>query len=77
MKRIAGIAHKFLGCEEHILMSRLVRLLCISFLAIAPCMAQQLAPAAAQAESLCGEKGARDRTPLETPKKEKKQCVDA
>src|SRR5579859_3388184 len=47
MKRIAGSAHKFLGCEERFLMSRLVRLLCMSFLVIAPCAAQQAAPAAA------------------------------
>src|SRR5580704_18493524 len=47
MKRFASFAHKFLGCEEHFLMSRLVRLFCISFLAISPCAAQQAAPPAA------------------------------
>src|SRR6202030_1106198 len=47
MKRSASFAHKFLGCEEHFLMSRLVRLFCISFLAISPCAAQQAAPPAA------------------------------
>ena len=56
MKRIAGIAHKFLGCEEHILMSRLVRLLCISFLLMAPCAAQQAAPAAATPAQPAGPK---------------------
>src|SRR5580704_15398303 len=48
MKRFTSFAHKFLGCEEHFLMSRLFRLLCVSFLVVAPCAAQQPAtPAAA------------------------------
>src|SRR5271156_731843 len=47
MKRFASFAHQFIGCEEHFLMSRLVRLFCISALAIAPCAAQQAAPPAA------------------------------
>jgi curli biogenesis system outer membrane secretion channel CsgG len=56
MKRIASSAHKFSGCEEHIRMSRLVRLLCISFLAVAPCAAQQLAPATATPAQPAGPK---------------------
>src|SRR5690242_8097568 len=51
MKRIAAFAHQFLGCEEHFLMSRLVRFLCISFFVILPCAAQQLAPAATTPQS--------------------------